>query len=171
MKRIFLIGFMGCGKSTVGRNIARALNWKFIDLDNYIQEKDGSSVTEIFKRDGEEVFRLMEKQALDEILQLNDVVVATGGGAPCFHNNMLTMKQAGLTIYLKLSPSGLFQRLLPARKTRPLIADKNADELLLFIEKKLEEREPFYCQASVVADASVSGIEPYLRMIQLHQTH
>ncbi len=169
MKRIFLIGFMGSGKSTVGRNLANALKWKFIDLDTYIEDKQGFLVSEIFSRDGESVFRLMEQQALEEVSKMDNVVIATGGGVPCFFNNMENMKQAGLTMYLKLSPESLLQRLLPARKTRPLIADKSDAELLLYIEKKLEERESFYCQASVVADASATSIEPYLRIIKLYQ--
>jgi shikimate kinase len=166
MKRIFLVGFMGSGKSTVGRNLARALNWTFIDLDSYIQEKQGCSISEIFERNGETAFRLLEKESLEEVELLDKVVVATGGGAPCYHNNMLGMKQAGLTIYLKLVPKELQIRLLPARKTRPLIANKSDDELLEFIEEKLKEREPFYAQASVVADATANGIEPYLNIIK-----
>lgn len=169
MTRIFLIGFMGCGKSTVGRNLARSLNWKFIDLDTFIQDKEGCTVTEIFNREGEEVFRLHEKKALEEVAVMDNVVIATGGGAPCFHNNMEFMKQKGLTIYLKLSPKGLFERLLPARKSRPLIANKNDDELLSYIEQKLLERESYYNMASVVADASATDIEPYLRTIRLYQ--
>jgi shikimate kinase len=166
MKRIFLVGFMGCGKSTVGRNLARALNWQFVDLDTYIQGQQGCSITEIFDRLGETGFRLLEQEALKAVSQLNEVVVATGGGAPCFHNNMAIMKQAGLTIYLQLSPQGLYERLLPARRSRPLIADKSETELFHFIEVKLAEREPFYKQASVVADAAATGVESYLKIIQ-----
>jgi shikimate kinase len=166
MKRIFLVGFMGSGKSTVGRNLARALNWTFIDLDTYIQDKQGCSIPEIFERDGETAFRLLEKESLEEVELLDKVVVATGGGAPCYHNNMITMNNAGLTIYLKIIPKELQIRLLPARKTRPLIANKSDDELLEFIEEKLKEREPFYAQASVVADATANGIEPYLNIIK-----
>lgn len=169
MNRIFLIGFMGCGKSTVGRNLARALNWKFIDLDQFIQEQEGLSITEIFNQQGEEVFRLLEKNALEKAATLENVVIATGGGAPCHHNNLERMKESGLTIYLKLEPEGLLERLLPARKSRPLIANKSDDELLLFIREKLAEREPFYNQASVIADASVTGIEPYLQLIKRYQ--
>ncbi len=169
MNRIFLIGFMGCGKSTVGRNLARALNWKFIDLDQFIQEQEGLSITEIFSQQGEEVFRMLEKNALDKVATLENVVIATGGGAPCTHNNLERMKETGLTIYLKLEPEGLLERLLPARKSRPLIANKSDDELLLFIREKLAEREPFYNQASVVADASVTGVEPYMQIIKLYQ--
>lgn len=169
MKRIFLIGFMGCGKSTVGRNLARALNWKFIDLDQFIQEQEGLSITEIFSQQGEEVFRMLEKNALEKVATIENVVIATGGGAPCHHNNLGRMKETGLTIYLKLEPEGLLERLLPARKSRPLIANKSDNELLLFIREKLAEREPFYNQASVIADASVTGVEPYLRIIKLYQ--
>lgn len=169
MNRIFLIGFMGCGKSTVGRNLARALNWKFIDLDQFIQEQEGLSITEIFNQQGEEVFRLLEKNALEKAATLENVVIATGGGAPCHHNNLERMKESGLTIYLKLEPEGLLERLLAARKSRPLIANKSDDELLLFIREKLAEREPFYNQASVIADASVTGIEPYLQLIKRYQ--
>jgi len=169
MERIFLIGFMGCGKSTVGRNLARALNWKFIDLDTFIQEKEQRSISEIFSRDGEEAFRLLEKKAVQEVASIEQVVVATGGGAPCYHNNLELMKQTGLTIYLKLTPKELTNRLLPARKTRPLIANKTDEELFSFIEEKLAEREPFYCKASIVADATATSVAPYLRIIRLYQ--
>lgn len=169
MDRIFLIGFMGCGKSTVGRNLARALNWNFIDLDNYIQEKEARTISEIFSRDGEEVFRLMEKNALEAVATISQVVVATGGGAPCFHNNLELMKQTGLTIYLKLTPKELTNRLLPARKMRPLIANKTDEELLAFIERKLSEREPYYCKAAIVADATATSVDPYLRIIHMYQ--
>lgn len=169
MNRIFLIGFMGCGKSTVGRNLARALNWKFIDLDQFIQEQERLSITEIFSRQGEEVFRMLEKNALEKVATIENAVIATGGGAPCHYNNLERMKETGLTIYLKLEPEGLLERLLPARKSRPLIANKSNDELLFFIREKLTEREPFYNRAAVTADASVTGIEPYLQIIKLYK--
>ncbi len=167
VKRIFLVGFMGSGKSTVGRNIARALNWKFIDLDNFIEDKEGSTITDIFNKDGENEFRVIEKKALDDVIEYENVVVATGGGAPCYFNNMQLMKDAGLTIYLKLSSLNLFERLVNARKSRPLIATKSDSELLDYIEAKLTERDPFYKQASVIADASATGVEPYLKIIKL----
>ena len=170
MERIFLIGFMGCGKSTVGRNLARAMNWRFIDLDTFIQDKEKRTISEIFSHEGEEAFRLMEKKALEEVATFSQVVVATGGGVPCYYQNLELMKKTGLTIYLKLTPKELTDRLLPARKSRPLIAHKTDEELLAFIEEKLAQREPFYCKASIVADATATSVAPYLRIIRMHQS-
>ena len=162
MRPVFLIGFMGCGKSTVGKEVAKALNCGFIDLDIYIQEKTGKTIPEIFEQIGETEFRLMEKDALREVAALKNTVIATGGGVPCFYDNISLMNKSGLTIYLKLSPAELFKRLTNERDLRPLIANKNDDELLQFIEIKLTEREVFYNQALVVIDAETAKIEDYI---------
>lgn len=170
VERIFLVGFMGSGKSTVGRILARAMAWKFIDLDDYVQEKEGMTITQIFAQYGEKAFREMEKNAITEVSLLQNVIIATGGGAPCFHNNMVFMKEHGLTIYLFLNAEGLCERLMPARNSRPLIANKNKSELLAFIKEKIAEREPYYSKAHITADATTVGTEPYVNIIRLYQS-
>lgn len=157
---------MGSGKTTVGQMLARALQWRFIDLDHYIEQSQGKSITALFDELGEAGFRLLEHEALKEVAALKRVVVSTGGGAPCFHKNMQLMRSKGLTIYLQLSPEVLYERLLPARKSRPLLAGKSDEELLDFIRQKLAEREDYYKQAAVHADATAVGVAPYLNIIE-----
>jgi shikimate kinase len=169
VERVFLIGFMGSGKSTVGRMLSSAMDWDFIDLDDYIQERNGKTITEIFKTEGEAVFREMERNALEDMSLRSNLIIATGGGTPCFHNNLDTMNRIGLTIYLKLSPEELCERLMPARKSRPLIADKSERELLKFVVEKLSEREQWYKKAAVVADARAVGPGSYLNIIRMFE--
>ncbi|HKL71368.1 MAG TPA: shikimate kinase [Marinilabiliaceae bacterium] len=165
MKRLFLVGFMGSGKSTMGKLIAQELSWQFIDLDDYVENKAGESITSIFNNLGEEGFRKMEREALEEVIHLEEVVIATGGGIPCFYDNMEFMKLHGLVIYLKLSPKELCDRLLPIRSDRPLISNKSDEELLDFIEIKLAEREPFYSQANILAESVALDTSLYIQLI------
>ncbi len=162
---IFLIGFMGSGKSTLGKHLARLLNRTFIDLDHYIETREKSSITQLFAQHGEDGFRGLERLALASTLSLKEVVIATGGGTPCFFNNMEQMNQAGTTLYLQLSPEALVQRLLPGREHRPLIAGKSPEELLPFIGKKLSEREPYYLQSQIVAAAELLSPEAYMQIL------
>lgn len=166
--RVFLTGFMGSGKTTVGQMLARALDWQFIDLDQHIEKQEGQSIRDIFETSGEVAFRQMEHKALKEVSLLSHVIVSTGGGTPCFHGNMDWMNQSGLTIYLKLDAKVLKDRLMPARKSRPLIANKSDSELLDFIREKLAEREPWYMQSAVKADATTVGVAPYVNIIEMY---
>lgn len=166
VNRLYLTGFMGCGKSTVGRMLAPALNWHFIDMDSYIEKKEGRTIADIFASEGEIFFRQLENQALQNIASMEDVVVATGGGAPCFLNNMQLMNDSGLTIYLKVAPEELFQRVRMGKTERPLLAGKSDDELLTYIREKLEEREPWYQQAMETADSGLWGVEHYLSIVE-----
>lgn len=148
--RIFLTGYMGCGKSTIGRKVAALMGINFIDLDKYIEERNFKSVPDIFAQEGETSFRLKESQALKEVAQFEDIVVGTGGGAPCFHENMKLMNESGITIYLAPDIETLAYRLLKSKTERPLIAGKSREELLQFIETALEKRSPFYEQSRIV---------------------
>jgi len=150
--RIFLIGFMGSGKTTAGSQLARKLAYEFLDMDQMIEETAGMSVPEIFKDLGEEVFRSWEHKILLELCQKERVVIATGGGAPCHGTMMSTMNANGVTIYIKLSPSILKDRLTKARIERPLIRGKSESELLQYIRTTLEAREVFYSQANYIVD-------------------
>ncbi len=149
---IFLIGYMGSGKTTVGKPLARELGYRFVDMDHYITDKHGMTVSEIFERHGEEGFREIEKTALREIASGRDLVIATGGGAPCFHGNMDYMNSLGTTIYLKVSPQGLVKRLEYGKEKRPLLQDKTPEQLLEFIRTALEGREVHYGQAGITVD-------------------
>ncbi|WP_025006744.1 shikimate kinase [Marinilabilia salmonicolor] len=139
---IYLTGFMGSGKSTFGRLLARELGFKFIDLDKYIEEEERTSISEIFARYGEEKFREIERLAVHESTKSGKAVIATGGGVPCHFDNIEIMNKHGLTIYLKVSPEALTDRLMPAREHRPLIAGKSREELLAFIRSTLHKEAP-----------------------------
>ena len=148
--RIFLTGYMGCGKSTIGRKVAAQMGINFIDLDKYIEERYFKSVPDIFAQEGEAAFRLKERQALLEVSEFEEIVVGTGGGAPCFFDNMQLMNQAGITIYLAPDNETLACRLLRSKTDRPLIAGKSKEELLIFIQQALEKRAPFYEQSKII---------------------
>ena len=150
MNRIFLIGYMGSGKTTIGKLLAERLNYTFIDMDTHIEENQFKSVSQIFEELGEEKFRLLEQQCLHEVSRFEKAVIATGGGAPCFFDNMEYMKRHGLTVYLKLSAEQLAMRLESSRANkRPLLANRKGKELQEFISEGLTKREGFYNNAHI----------------------
>lgn len=154
MKRYFLVGYMGAGKTTLGKLVAQETGLSFIDLDVYIENRYHKTVSEIFAERGEAGFRKIEREVLQEVATFEDVIVATGGGVPCFFDNAELMNASGTTIYLLTSPRVLFNRLKIARHARPILRDKTDDELLNFIIENLEKREPFYRKATLVFDAN-----------------
>lgn len=164
--RIFLIGFMGSGKTTIGRQLAKQLGLSFIDQDSLIESKMHMTVSEIFATHGEEFFRQTERAVLDELSERENIVVATGGGAPCFEGNIDLMNNTGITIYLKTSPGVLAARLRNANSTRPLIAGKSEPELLAYINTKLTEREPFYEKARLSIDANSLSPDDIIRILK-----
>ncbi len=150
MKRFFLLGYMGSGKTTVGKRLAKSLSLDFIDLDAYIQAKYRRTIPQLFEEKGEEGFRQAERQALQEVAEFEDVVISTGGGAPCFFDNMELMNKAGTTIYLQAEPQELADRLSASKTVRPLIAGKSREELVPFIREHLACRERYYLMARIV---------------------
>lgn len=150
MKRIFLIGYMGAGKTTVGRELAKELNLDFIDLDHFIQARYQKTISQIFQEMGESEFRIIESNMLKEVGDFENVVISTGGGTPCFFDNMDYMNNAGTTIYLKATPEALSDRLNTCKDKRPLIKDKSKEELLNFVMENLTKREPYYTKAVVI---------------------
>lgn len=153
MKRIFLIGYMGAGKTTVGRKLAKEMNLSFIDLDLYIEGRYHRSIRQLFAERGEEAFRDMEKRLLHEVAEFEDVLVSTGGGTPCFFDNMEFMNMAGTTIYLKVSVDELASRLESCKQTRPVLQNRSGEELRSFIKENLEARTAFYEKANIIYDA------------------
>ena len=147
MKRIFLVGYMGSGKTTLGKAYARANDMEFIDLDWYIEERMHKTVSELFAERGEEGFRELERKMLHEVGEFENVMVACGGGTPCFYDNMDYMNGVGDTVFLDVCPEVLFRRLKIAKAKRPLLADKTDAELMDFIVEALEKRLPFYARA------------------------
>ncbi len=145
--RIYLVGYMGSGKSTLGRKLSEEMDIQFIDMDDYIEERNHKTIPQIFAEEGENAFREKERMALEELSEFTDVVVATGGGAPCFFDNMELMKKSGITIFLNIDPEILAERLLDSKIDRPLIRGKSREELTAFINESLQKRLPFYKKA------------------------
>lgn len=149
---IYLIGFMGSGKSTAGKKLASLLDWSFIDLDKRVEEHCGKTIPEIFSDEGENYFRTVETEILKNLKSQENTVISTGGGTPCHSDNMDHMLETGLTIYLKLTPGQLKSRLIESTGKRPLIKDLGNESLLSFIEEKLRFREKCYKRAEIIID-------------------
>jgi shikimate kinase len=152
--KVFLIGFMGSGKTTIGKKLANYLKYDFIDLDKLIESKAGMSIPDYFAAHGEEEFRRLEREVLQKTHYPENVIVATGGGAPTYDDNMEWMNENGKVAYLSLPPKALASRLESSNTDRPLIKNMKGDELVNFITAKLEEREPFYNQSKCVVSAT-----------------
>ncbi|NDV58093.1 shikimate kinase [Bacteroides sp. 519] len=144
MERIFLIGYMGSGKTTLGKALAQKLGLSFVDLDWYIEERLHKTINELFAEKGEANFRELEKKMLHEVADFENVVIATGGGTPCFFDNMDFMNSCGKTVFLDTNIDVLFQRLAVAKHTRPILKNKTNEELLAFIDEALKKRLPKY---------------------------
>lgn len=147
MTRILLIGFMAAGKTTLGKALARDLGLQFIDLDHYIENRYHNTVSQLFADRGEEGFRQIERNMLHEVTEFEDVIIATGGGTPCFYDNMEYMNSKGITVFLQASVDVIYTRLTIARVQRPLVKGKTADELRQYIADMLEMRSPYYTRA------------------------
>ena len=168
--RIFLIGFMGAGKSELGKGLAAELGLKFIDLDKEIEKHFGKDVAAIFATEGEDVFRDAESQKLAEAIEGDDFVMATGGGTACFGDNMEQMNESGTTIYLKMSTDHLVQRLEPETDTRPLLGGKKGHELWTLVHELLQEREPDYLRAHYKVkawDLKSADLAEFLRLYEV----
>jgi shikimate kinase len=149
--RVILIGFMGSGKTTFGRKLATKLDLPFIDSDLEIEMNENKSINQLFTEYGEDGFRKMETDFIKNLaLSDDEFVLSTGGGLPCFNNNMETLNSIGLTLYIKLSPKALVKRLENGKNERPLLKNKSEDEMLQYIEETLEKRSPFYQKAKII---------------------
>ncbi|HHG83182.1 MAG TPA: shikimate kinase [Bacteroidetes bacterium] len=148
--KIFLIGFMGAGKSTIGKFSARHNALEFLDLDTYIEQREGLEIREIFRLQGEDHFREIERMALDEVIALEqDLLISCGGGTPCYFDNMARLNAAGVSLYLDLSSARLTDRLRRSKSKRPLLQSIEGD-LQHFVHKKLMQRAGFYGQAHII---------------------
>lgn len=160
---------MGCGKSTTGKQLAKHLHFDFIDLDVLFVKKLKKSIPEYFAEFGEESFRNSERTLLREIDTIKNTIIATGGGTPCFADNMEYMKKSGITVYLQLSPALLSKRLSSSHTIRPMIAEKKSDDLKVWVDELLKIRSPFYKKAHIIMDARnlslpllIKVLAPYL---------
>lgn len=159
--KIYLVGYMGCGKSTIGRKVADILGINFIDLDKFIEERYFKSVPAIFAEEGESGFREKERISLQEVSRFENIVVGTGGGAPCFFDNMEVMNNNGVTVYIAPDTPILATRLLKSKTERPLIAGKSREELISFINNALVKRAPFYEKSKIII-RGVNNLDPQL---------
>lgn len=154
MVRVFLCGYMGSGKTTLGKSLASTMNLTFIDLDNFIESRQHKTVKEIFAEVGESGFRDIERKSLIEVSEYEDVIISLGGGTPCFFDNMDIVNAAGVSVYLKPSEEVLLARLIKGKHKRPLLADKSDDEILGVIREQLAWREPYYLKSKITFEAS-----------------
>ncbi len=158
--KVFLIGMMGAGKSSIGKLLAKQIGQSFIDLDDYIEKKEERTIEDIFKIKGVEYFREVERKALLEVCnQRADAVIATGGGTPCFFDNIEVMKSSGATVYLKTNNTLLLSRLQDDAHTRPLLAHQTNDEMLETLDSLYLRRKNFYEKANLTFNTEKKSIE------------
>ncbi len=155
MIRIILIGYMGAGKTTVGKELAKALGVPFYDLDWYIETRMRKTVKQIFDERGEEGFRKLEYNMLHEVAEFENIILSCGGGTPCFFDNIDYLNQQGDTVYLKAEPDVLYKHLQMGKGVRPLLLNKTPDEVQSFITEQLALREPFYAKAKHTIDVNL----------------
>jgi shikimate kinase len=167
MSLIFLVGYMGCGKTTLAKKLASKLSYEWLDTDVFIEKQEGVSVSEIFTKYGETYFRSLELKLIQSLDISKPMVVSTGGGLPCFNNLMEILNKKGTTIYLERSPKELFKRLQQGKSKRPLLANKSDQELLQFIEENLEKRNPIYRQSNYILDRDYQTVDKIINLLNL----
>jgi shikimate kinase len=150
---VYLIGFMGCGKTTVGKYLSKQLGYEFIDLDKKFETLEKIKIYKFFELQGEEKFRLIEQKILTSIDTSKNTIVATGGGTPCYFDNMEFMRQTGITVYLQIQPELISKRLKNSHIIRPKIKNKNNEEIIDWVSKLLDERKSVYEKAHIIIDA------------------
>ncbi|MDR2232918.1 MAG: shikimate kinase [Tannerella sp.] len=158
MQRIFLIGFMGAGKTTAGKALSELMNCSFVDLDYFIERRYRKTIRQIFVEQGETCFRDIEQKMLREVAEFEDVVISTGGGTPCYHHNMRYMNEKGTTVYLKVTNSELVRRIGNGKSTRPMLKDFTGEKLANFVDEMMDKRREFYEQAHVIVEVEARDI-------------
>jgi shikimate kinase len=153
--KVYLIGFMASGKSTIGHELAKILDFEFIDLDIYIEQKYHKTIKQIFESKGEDHFRIMENEALREVASIaGNIIVASGGGTSCFYNSVDFMNKTGLTVYIKVEVGELLARLIESKTDRPMLWGKTNPELNDYILRVLDERKKYYEKAKITVESS-----------------
>jgi len=167
--RIYLIGYMGSGKSSAGKSLANKLSYKFFDIDNIFETKFHISIVDFYEKYGEPLFRKLENQILKDTLKLEDSVIATGGGTPCNNKNIELINSNGISFYLKLSAKSLTSRLLDSKKKRPIIMNTSEDKLYEKIVKQLDERESFYLKAHYIIKGENLDLNKIVELVKKHK--
>lgn len=173
-KKVFLVGYMGCGKSTLARKLSRRTGLRAVDTDAEVERMEGASVGDIFRYEGEERFRELERAVVERLAASDEAcIVATGGGLPTWSDNMAMLAAAGVTVYLRRSADKIAARLTPyGRSKRPKLQGLSDAELIGFMERNIAEREPFYARASLVVDCDALGDDEVMeRILNYLETH
>ena len=163
--RVFLWGMMGAGKSTLAKKLAHTLGWKSIDLDGIIEKERGMTIAEIFEQNGEAAFREMERKVLDQIIDQEKVIVAVGGGTPCFHGNDSHMKASGLCVWLDAPLPMLASRLIHSKEKRPLIKGLDEPQILVTLETLYEKRSDNYAKAHLIISINQMNVQQSTKML------
>lgn len=159
---------MGSGKTTIGKKLATRLGFLFIDLDNLIENKYRITIPDIFNRFDEDAFRMVEHKSLKETFTFSNAVISTGGGTPCFLNNMDLINQNGYSVYLQMHINSLYDRLINSKKKRPLLDSKSPEQIMDYINKQLTVREPYYLQSKLVIKGESLDINFLVELISMH---
>lgn len=170
MKNIALIGFMGSGKSTFGKLLSKHYNIKFIDLDKFITKKEKKTIPEIFNNYGEKKFRKLERKYLEKVVKKNNIILACGGGTPCFFNNIYLINKHFNTIYLKKNTEKIIQTLKKKPHKRPLISNLTENELSEFVYEKIKTREKYYLKAKRVFKFDEYILNDLINFIELDES-
>ncbi len=179
MKSVMIIGYMGAGKTSAGKILAKRLGMEFYDLDWYIEERYRKKISEIFAEQGEEGFRQVERKMLHEVAEFENIVLALGGGTPCFFDNMDYLNQRGTTVFFDASPQTIVAHLKMSRSVRPLLRDKQGDELLQFVAEQMDKRRPFYSKAQLTVSVDILDkfskmdvlVDRIVSMVEQQQSH
>lgn len=162
-----LVGYMGAGKTSYAKQLSEILNMKYLDTDRLVEKMEGMTIPEIFKAKGEKYFRDAETKIIENLRDEDNAIVATGGGLPCFNDNMKLLNEIGLTIYLQVNVESVVSRLEKSHQKRPLVEGKSHDELIDFVRKNLGEREKYYKLAKITYDANERQASGLLAAINL----
>ncbi|HPE34085.1 MAG TPA: shikimate kinase [Bacteroidales bacterium] len=165
MKNVYLIGYMGSGKSTAGKQLARILDYTFLDIDRHFEETFRITVMDFFQKYDEQAFRILERKLLQDTFQLNNYVISTGGGTACFQDNIKLINQNGISVYISMHPDSLFTRLKNAKRPRPRIILLNDEQLKSQIDKDMLQREQIYQLAHVKVKGENLDVMALARLI------
>lgn len=163
--RVYLIGFMGVGKTTVGKKLAKKLEYDFVDTDALFETKYKLSINSFFEKYGEDLFRKLERDILVDTFDLNKCVISTGGGLPCFFGSIDEINKNGISVYLQMDVKSIYNRLINSKQKRPLVLRMNETELQQFIKDKLLERETSYKSSHIAVSALGVDIESLANQI------